>query len=157
MSNTPKRPVTRSVEIAVVELLKQSGAFNGCGIIAKGESQEAPSKLPCIIVHCPSAPRHGDVIGFYPRDAEVVATLYVDSEQTTQAQCEKLARDMENILDWKAGLQKQFNKPESGPDPRKVRGVYFHEIIDFGTESDTDGTMWMRSATATLVVQEIDE
>lgn len=149
--------MTRSVEIAVVEALKQSGAFKGCAIVARGDSQEAPSKFPCIIVHCPSAPRHGDIIGFYPRDAEVTAVLYVDSEQTTQAQCEKLARELENILDWKAGLQEQFNKPDSGPDPRKIRGVYFHEITDFSTESDTDGTLWLRSATATLVVQEIDE
>jgi len=35
--------------------------------------------------------------------------------------------------------------------------VYLHEIIDFGTEYETEGTMWQRSASMTLVVQEIDE
>ena len=149
--------MTRSVEIAVVEALKKSGAFRGCAIIARGDSQEAPSSLPCIIVQCPSAPRTGEIVSFYARDAEVTATLIADSEQTTQAQCEKLARDMENILDWKEGLQVQFNKPDAGPDPRKIRGVYLHEILDFSTESDTDGTQWHRAATATLAIQEIDE
>ena len=154
---TIRQPTTRSVETAIVAHLKKYAALKGCAVIAKGDASEAPDKLPCIVVHCSSAPRHSDIIGFYARDAEVNVTLYADSEQTTESQCEKYAGDMETCLDWVDGLKTQFNAPTSGQDSRKIRGVYLHEIIDFGTEYETEGTMWQRSASMTLVVQEIDE
>lgn len=157
MANLKKRPVTRSVEVAIIQHLKTGGSFKGCAIIAKGDSKEAPEQLPCIIVECPSAPRHGDVIGFYPRDAEVVVTLYCDSEQTNEATAERYARNMENMLDWTAGLKVRFNPPASGRDTRKIRGVYLHEIIDFSTEYQTEGTIWQRSARLVMVIQEFDE
>jgi len=152
-----RQPTTRSVETAVVAHLKKHAALTGCAVIAKGDSSEAPEQLPCIVVHCSSAPRHADIIGFYARDAEVTATLYADSEQTTESKCEKFAGDMETVLDWSDGLKTQFNAPTSGQDSRKVRGVYLHEVIDFSTDYDTEGTLWQRSATLTMVVQEIDE
>ena len=157
MAYAKKRPVTRSVEVALIHHLTTGGSFKGCAIIAKGDSKESPEQLPCIIVECPSAPRHGDVIGFYPRDAEVVVTLYVDSEETSEAAAERYARNMENMLDWKAGLQTRFNPPTTGRDTRKIRGVYLHEITDFSTEYQTEGTIWQRTARMTMVVQEFDE
>ena len=152
-----RQPTTRSVETAVVAHLKKHAALKGCAVIAKGDSSEAPEQLPCIVVHCSSAPRHAGIIGFYARDAEVTATLYADSEQTTESKCEKYAGDMETVLDWSEGLKTQFNAPTSGQDSRKIRGVYLHEVIDFSTDYDTEGTLWQRSATLTMVVQEIDE
>ena len=157
MARISRKPTTRNVETAIVNHLKKNGALKGCAIVAKGDSTEAPPSLPCIIVHCPSAPRHADIIGFYARDADVSVTLYADSEQTPEAKCETYAGNMEHCLDWVDGLKKQFYKPGSGRDYRKIRGVYLHEIIDFSTEYETEGTNWQRTVNMTLVVQEIDE
>jgi hypothetical protein len=157
MARISRQPTTKCVEIAIVQHLKKYAALKGCAVVAKGDGVEAPEQLPCIIVHCSSAPRHSDIIGFYARDAEVSVTLYADSEQTTETKCNKYAEAMETCLDWVVGLKKQFNAPTSGRDYRKIRGVYLHEIIDFSTEYDTEGTIWQRSANLTMVVQEIDE
>lgn len=154
---TSRQPTTRIVEKAIVAHLKKHAALTGCAVIAKGDSAEAPNSLPCVLVHCSSAPRHSDVLGFYARNAEVSVTLYADSEQTTEAKCERFAGDVETCLDWTDGMKTQFNAPTSGQDKRVVRGVYLHEIIDFSTDYDTEGTLWQRSATLTMVVQEIDE
>lgn len=157
MARILRKPTTKNVETAIVNHLKKNGSLKGCSIVAKGDSTEAPPSLPCIIVHCPSAPRYADIIGFWAREAEVTVTFYADSEQTPEAKCERYAGNMEHCLDWTVGLKKQFNKPTSGRDYRKIRGVYLHEIIDFSTEYETEGTNWVRTANLTMVLQEIDE
>jgi hypothetical protein len=157
MARILRKPTTNNVETAIVNHLKKNGSLKGCAIVAKGDSTEAPPSLPCIIVHCPSAPRHADVIGFWAREAEVTVTFYADSEQSPVAKCECYAGNLDHCLDWTVGLKKQFNKPTSGRDYRKIRGVYLHEIIDFSTEYETEGTNWVRTANLTMVLQEIDE
>jgi len=157
MAILKKLPVTASLELGIVHQLSRAAALKNCAIVAKHETSEAPSNLPCVIVHCESAERFGDVVEYTARTASVSATLYADTEQTSESDIEKMAREIELHMDSRAALQPRFNAPTSGRDYRKVKGIHLHEVLDTSVESSADGTTYAHAVTSELIIQEISE
>lgn len=144
------------IETAILQHLRTDGDFKGCAMVGHGLGLEAPETLPCLIVHCERVARHeGYQTSVQSYLASVNATLYGDSEETTQAKFQKYARELEQRLFTTTELQPWFNPPASGRDKRKIRGMYLHEFADWNIETRTEGTQWIFTANIGMVFQSI--
>lgn len=158
MSIKRKRPTGYKIESMLVSYLKKSGVFKGCAIIEKNSAAESPDDLPCIIVNCVNITRTPDMpASIYAKDANIVCMLHVDSEDTKQTIMESYAQELEWRMENLCDMQKTFNKPSSGRDRRKTRGLHLHYISEFQTDSETDGTEWQFGVGCTLMIQETQE
>jgi hypothetical protein len=142
------------IETAILQHLRYEGDFKGCALVMHGLALEAPEKLPCAIIHCDNVSTHeGFQLAARSFRANVNITLYGDSEQMTRAKFQKYAREIERKVFVNTDLQ--FNPPESGRDPRKIRGMYLHEYADWNTESTRDGTTWKHTSNLGLIFQSL--
>ena len=155
MAITRKKSLAYKIESGIVNYLRKTGAYKGCGIVERSSADEAPESLPCIIVNCEQTSRSDDMpIACYSKDANIICTLYVDSDETTQAKMEELALDLEYRMENLEALQAEFNKPSSGRDKRKTRGIHIHYISEFQTDQETEGNDWKYGIALTLTLQE---
>ena len=155
MAVTRTKPLAYNIEAILCNYLKKTGAFKGCAVVAHSDGNEAPEELPCIVIRCPNTTRTDETPdSMYAKDANVTCVLYVDSEETTQGAMECYAAELELRMEDLIAMQKTFNKPSSGRDYRKIRGVHLHYLSEFQTDQETDGTEWHFGVGCTLMVQE---
>lgn len=152
-----KRQVSRSVEVALAHYLNKSKNFKGCAVIEYSSSDAAPEELPCIIINCIKVSRTPDTPApMMSRTANVIATLTVESGQTSIANFEKFASHLEDHFDCLDDMQAMFNPPSSGRDTRPTRGLRLRYIDEFQTDSATDGTLWELAVGLSLILDHVD-
>lgn len=149
-----QKPAGYKLESAIKNYLVRTGSFKGCGVIEQSSANEAPERLPCMVVGCDSISRTSETeASMMSRDAEISVTIYADSEETNKATLDDLAIELEYRLDYLAGMQSEINKPKSKRDTRKVKGLHLHHIGDTKIDLETEGTDWRFTASCTTLIQ----
>lgn len=157
-ANSP-RQIARSVEVALAAYLNKEGSFKAreCAVIEFSESKEAPENLPVVVVKCVNVSRAPDTSrDMYSKTANVVVTLITDSEQNNLPQYERIADNLEQLMDNLPCMQTYFNKPAVGTrDKRPIRGLHLHDVDELQTDTDTTGTQWEFGVGGSLIMDQV--